>query len=94
MAVSGRGFSVKCAPGQTYITREDYAGSSSRHFADGAVENKMPSLAVVQGPDHGKTFDINGSSLVIGRDPSCDVPLRDPGISITPDWNSGATTTS
>jgi two-component system NtrC family sensor kinase len=81
MAVSGRGFSVKCAPGQTYITREDYAGSSSRHFADGAVENKMPSLAVVQGPDHGKTFDINGSSLVIGRDPSCDVPLRDPGIS-------------
>jgi two-component system NtrC family sensor kinase len=41
----------------------------------------MPTLAVVQGPDHGKAFDINGSSLVIGRDPSCDVFLRDPGIS-------------
>jgi len=41
----------------------------------------MPTLAVVQGPDHGKAFDVNGSTLVIGRDPSCDVPLRDPGIS-------------
>jgi len=41
----------------------------------------MPTLVVVHGPDHGKSFDINGSSLVIGRDPSCDVPLRDPGIS-------------
>jgi signal transduction histidine kinase len=41
----------------------------------------MPTLAVVQGPDHGKSFDVNGSTLVIGRDPSCDVPLRDPGIS-------------
>ena len=41
----------------------------------------MPTLVVVQGPDHGKTFDIDGNSLVIGRDPSCDVPLRDPGIS-------------
>jgi signal transduction histidine kinase/pSer/pThr/pTyr-binding forkhead associated (FHA) protein len=41
----------------------------------------MPTLAVVQGPDHGKAFDINGNSLVIGRDPSSDVQLRDPGIS-------------
>jgi len=41
----------------------------------------MPTLAVVQGPDHGKAFDVNGSTLVIGRDPSCDVPLHDPGIS-------------
>ena len=41
----------------------------------------MPTLAVVQGPDHGKAFDINGNSLVIGRDPSSDVPLRDPGVS-------------
>ncbi|MCX5655490.1 MAG: ATP-binding protein [Planctomycetota bacterium] len=41
----------------------------------------MPTLVVVRGPDHGKAFDINGNSLVIGRDPSADVPLRDPGIS-------------
>ena len=41
----------------------------------------MPTLVVVHGPDHGKSFDINGDSLVIGRDPSCDVSLRDPGIS-------------
>ena len=57
------------------------AGGPSRHFANGAVGNTMPTLVVVHGPDHGKSFDINGDSLVIGRDPSCDVSLRDPGIS-------------
>ncbi|MBM4018857.1 MAG: FHA domain-containing protein [Planctomycetes bacterium] len=41
----------------------------------------MPTLTVIQGPDHGKTFDLDGESLVIGRDPSCDIALMDPGVS-------------
>jgi signal transduction histidine kinase len=41
----------------------------------------MPTLRVIQGPDHGRTFDIEGESSVIGRDPSCEVSLRDPGVS-------------
>lgn len=41
----------------------------------------MPTLAVIQGPDRGRTFEIDGMSVVIGRDPSCEVVLRDPGVS-------------
>ncbi len=41
----------------------------------------MPTLTIIQGPDHGKTFDAEGLSSTIGRDPTCDVPLRDPGVS-------------
>ena len=41
----------------------------------------MPALTVIQGPDQGKAFDLNGETLIIGRDPACDVALRDPGIS-------------
>jgi len=41
----------------------------------------MPTLTVIQGPDHGRTFEIDGASSVIGRDPQCAVPLRDPGVS-------------
>jgi len=41
----------------------------------------MPTLTVIQGPDRGKTFEIDGESSVIGRDPLCEVPLRDPGCS-------------
>jgi signal transduction histidine kinase len=41
----------------------------------------MPALTVIQGPDQGKRFDLNGETLLIGRDPACDVALRDPGIS-------------
>jgi signal transduction histidine kinase len=41
----------------------------------------MSTLTVIQGPDHGRTFEIDGETLYIGRDPACEVPLRDPGIS-------------
>ena len=41
----------------------------------------MPTLTIIQGPDHGKTFDAEGLTSAIGRDPTCDVPLRDPGVS-------------
>ena len=41
----------------------------------------MPTLTVIQGPDRGKTFEVDGTSAVIGRDPACEVALRDPGIS-------------
>ena len=41
----------------------------------------MPTLTVIQGPDHGRTFDLDGATSVIGRDPACDVALRDPGVS-------------
>ena len=41
----------------------------------------MPTLTVIQGPDRGKTYEIDGVSSVIGRDPACEVCLRDPGIS-------------
>ncbi len=41
----------------------------------------MPTLTVIQGPDSGKTFEIDGEETIIGRDASCEVPLRDPGVS-------------
>jgi signal transduction histidine kinase len=41
----------------------------------------MPTLTVIQGPDHGRTFDVDGASSIIGRDPASEVPLRDPGVS-------------
>ena len=41
----------------------------------------MPTLTIIQGPDHGKTFDVDGLTSTIGRDPTCDVSLRDPGVS-------------
>ncbi|MBL7140622.1 MAG: FHA domain-containing protein [Planctomycetes bacterium] len=41
----------------------------------------MPTLTIIQGPDHGKTFDVEGSTSTIGRDADCEVPLRDPGAS-------------
>jgi len=41
----------------------------------------MPTLTIIQGPDHGKTFDVEGPTSTIGRSASCDVPLRDPGVS-------------
>ncbi len=41
----------------------------------------MPTLTIIQGPDHGKTFDAHGVSVTVGRDPACGIPLRDPGIS-------------
>ena len=41
----------------------------------------MPTLTVIQGPDHGRTFDLDGAMSVIGRDPACEVSLRDPGVS-------------
>ena len=41
----------------------------------------MPTLTIIQGPDHGKAFEIDGQTSVIGRDPASDVPLRDPGVS-------------
>ena len=49
------------------------------HELDNRFE--MPTLRVIQGPDHGRTFDIEGENAVIGRDPSCEVSLRDPGVS-------------
>jgi two-component system, NtrC family, sensor kinase len=41
----------------------------------------MPTLTIIQGPDQGRTFEIDGASSTIGRDPQCAVPLRDPGVS-------------
>jgi len=41
----------------------------------------MPTLTVIQGPDRGKTFEVDGKSTAIGRDPSCEVLLRDASIS-------------
>ena len=41
----------------------------------------MPTLTIIQGPDHGKTFDAHGVSVTVGRDPACGIPLRDPGVS-------------
>ncbi len=41
----------------------------------------MPRLTVIQGPDRGKTFEINGDETRVGRDPECEVCLRDPGVS-------------
>jgi len=42
----------------------------------------MPTLTVIQGPDRGKMFEIDGEgALLIGRDPSCEITLRDPGAS-------------
>jgi two-component system, NtrC family, sensor kinase len=41
----------------------------------------MPTLRVIQGPDKGRVIDIDGESSIIGRDPACEIPLRDPGVS-------------
>jgi two-component system, NtrC family, sensor kinase len=41
----------------------------------------MPTLRVIQGPDRGRVFDIEGEVSTIGRDPSCEVSLRDSGVS-------------
>ena len=41
----------------------------------------MPALTIIQGPDHGRTFEVDGLIATIGRDPECEVALRDPGIS-------------
>jgi signal transduction histidine kinase len=41
----------------------------------------MPTLTVIQGPDRGKTFEVDGETSVIGRDPHCEISLRDPGCS-------------
>ena len=41
----------------------------------------MPTLTIIHGPDHGKTFDVEGESLTMGRDPTCEIPLRDAGSS-------------
>ena len=41
----------------------------------------MPTLTVIQGPDRGRTFEVEAESSTIGRDASCEVPLRDPGVS-------------
>ena len=41
----------------------------------------MPTLTVIQGPDRGKTFEVDGASTLIGRDPACGVCLGDTGIS-------------
>ena len=41
----------------------------------------MPTLTVIQGPDRGKTFEVDGETGVIGRDPHCEISLRDPGCS-------------
>lgn len=41
----------------------------------------MPTLTVIQGPDRGRTFEIDAEETYMGRDPSCGVPLRDPGVS-------------
>jgi signal transduction histidine kinase/pSer/pThr/pTyr-binding forkhead associated (FHA) protein len=41
----------------------------------------MPILTVIQGPDRGKTFEVNGAETFLGRDASCEVALHDPGIS-------------
>ena len=41
----------------------------------------MPRLTVIQGPDRGKTFEVDGKFTAIGRDPSCEVLLHDASIS-------------
>ncbi|MBM3501884.1 MAG: FHA domain-containing protein, partial [Armatimonadetes bacterium] len=41
----------------------------------------MPTLTVIQGPDRGKAFEVDGANTLIGRDPACDVCLDDPGVS-------------
>jgi signal transduction histidine kinase len=41
----------------------------------------MATLTIIQGPDRGKAFDIDGETSLIGRDPSCEISLHDPGIS-------------
>jgi len=41
----------------------------------------VPALTIIQGPDHGRTFEVDGLIATIGRDPECEVALRDPGIS-------------
>jgi len=41
----------------------------------------MPTLTIIQGPDHGKTFDVDGPTSTIGRDAGCEIRLRDPGAS-------------
>jgi len=41
----------------------------------------MPTLIIIQGPDHGKTIDVEGATLTVGRGADCDVVLRDPGVS-------------
>jgi signal transduction histidine kinase len=46
-----------------------------------AVRVSVPALTIIQGPDHGRTFEVDGLIATIGRDPECEVALRDPGIS-------------
>jgi len=41
----------------------------------------MPTLTIIQGPDHGRAVEVDGVTLTLGRDPLCEVPLRDPGVS-------------
>jgi two-component system, NtrC family, sensor kinase len=41
----------------------------------------MPTLTVIQGPDRGRTFEVEAESSIIGRDASCEISLRDPGVS-------------
>jgi len=41
----------------------------------------MPTLTVIQGRDRGKTFEVDGASTLIGRDPACGVNLSDSGVS-------------
>jgi len=41
----------------------------------------MPTLTIIQGPDRGKTFDVEGPESTIGRAADCEVLLRDPGVS-------------
>ncbi len=41
----------------------------------------MPALTIIQGADHGRTFEVDGLIATIGRDPECEVALRDAGVS-------------
>jgi signal transduction histidine kinase len=41
----------------------------------------MPTLTIIQGSDHGKTFDVDGPTCTIGRGADCEVFLRDLGVS-------------
>ncbi|MDP6380633.1 MAG: FHA domain-containing protein, partial [Phycisphaerae bacterium] len=41
----------------------------------------MASLTVIQGLDRGKTFEVEETDFVIGREPSCEIPLSDTSVS-------------
>ncbi|WP_236606991.1 GGDEF domain-containing protein [Sandaracinus amylolyticus] len=63
--------------GRATVPETDVDGAP-RNGTDGAA--KRPVLVVLNGPQIGLRLALDESAIEIGRDPSCDLPLRDPGI--------------